>query len=125
MSVTISISPEMQKGFPQTVETALTNLADVATVEMKTIAPFANPSQYPNGYPGVPGTLESSLARQGIGPASTITAGVPYAIRRNYENRLNPQTLFYIQRAIENAIAGKASRWWRVDGSAALGRLKK
>lgn len=115
----------MQKGFPQTVETALTNLADLATVEMKTIAPFANPSQYPNGYPGIPGTLETSLTRQGMGKDSTIIAGVPYAIKRNYENRLNPGTLFYIQRAVENAVNGKASRWWRVDSSAALGRLRK
>lgn len=125
MSVQVRISKEMQAGFPQSVRTSLTNLADLITVEMKHIAPFANPAQYPNGYPGVPGTLESSLARRGEGKDAEIIAGVRYAIRRNYENNLNPQTLFYIQRACENAQRGEASRWWRVDSGAALGRLKK
>lgn len=122
MAVSVHISREMQRGFPQSVETSLTRLGDIITIEMKNIAPFANPAQYPNGYPGVPGSLMQSLERRGVGLKTTVIAGVPYAVRRNYENQLNPGTLRYIQRSVENSLKGSYSRWWRVDPSAALGR---
>lgn len=91
-------------------------------MEMKHLAPYANPAQYPNGYPGMPGSLMNSLQRVGEGMDAKVTAGVPYAVRRNFENNLNPQTKHYVERSIENTLRGDAHRWWRADPS--LARLR-
>jgi hypothetical protein len=87
------------------------------TVELKKLAPYANPAQYPNGYPGNPGTLMRSIKRKGKGKSVTIEAGVNYAILRNYHNNLNPQTKDYIGRSVTNTLRGRTSQWWRAAPS--------
>lgn len=115
MSTQISLSKDFLDGYQQSAQTAMLNLADVIGVEMKKLAPFAKPSQYPYGYRGTPGTLVKSISRQGSGMRQQIVSSVPYAIRRNYENDLNPQTKQYIERGIANVLRGQQSRWWRAS----------
>ena len=107
------LSNEYQNGYPKSLSTSLENLTNLTVVEMKKLAPFANPAQYPNGYRGMPGDLVRSIDYRGSGNAFEITAGVPYAIRRNFENRLNPNTKYYIGRSLSNVLNGVQSRWWR------------
>jgi hypothetical protein len=114
------LSREFQDGFPQSIKTSLTNLGDMMTVEIKKLAPYANPAQYPNGYPGVPGTLMRSIKRVGEGKDVEIVAGVNYAILRNYYNNLNPQTKHYIERSAQNTLNGKVSQWWRAHPSLSI-----
>lgn len=113
MPTTINLSQDFVDGFEQSAQTAMLNLADTVTIEMKKLAPFARPSQYPYGYRGTPGTLVKSLARKGVGKQPTIESSVPYAIRHNYENNLNPQTKHYVERSIKNVLNGQTSRWWQ------------
>lgn len=113
MPTTITLTNDFLDGYQQSSETAMMNLVDLCVIEDKKLAPFAKPSQYPGGYPGSPGTLVKSISRQGSGMRQQIVSSVPYAIRRNYENNLNPQTRFYIERGIENVLRGQQSRWWQ------------
>jgi DNA topoisomerase IA len=115
MSVTIVLTKEFLDGFEQSVDTAMENLARITLVEMKKLAPFAQPSQYPGGYRGTPGSLMKSLEVRGKGKDSTIESGVPYARRRNYENNLNPQTKHYVERSIDNISRGSSSQWWQAS----------
>jgi hypothetical protein len=112
MPTRISLSQDFVDGYEQSVKTAMMNLADLVTVEMKKLAPFARPSQYKYGYRGTPGTLVKSISRQGQGKKPVIVSSVPYAVRRNYENNLNPQTKKYVERSIANVLRGKQSQWW-------------
>lgn len=90
------------------------NLTDVCVVEIKKQAPFAKPGQYPNGYPGTPGDLVASISRKGQGMSLEIVSSVAYAVRRNWENDLNPQTKHFIERGINNGINGKQEQWYQV-----------
>jgi hypothetical protein len=117
MSAKIILSKDFLDDFDQSIDTAIMNLTDMATIEMKKNAPFAKPSQYPNGYRGEPGTLVSSISRKGTGRNTQIVSSVPYAIRRNYENQLNPQTLHYRERSIDNILRGKQSQWWQASSN--------
>lgn len=110
----------MQKALEQTTTTAMTNLCDMCVVEMKKLAPFANPAQYPNGYPGVPGTLSRSIKRDGTGFDCEIISDAGYGLLRNEHNNLNPQTKHYIERSTSNVLNGKSSQWWRADESLRL-----
>lgn len=114
-NVTIRMSRDFKAGFPQSVKTSMTNLADMITIEMKKLAPFANPAQYPNGYSGIPGTLMQSIKRQGQGMDAKIVSSVPYALIRNEYNNLNPQTKHYIERSVDNIAKNKSSQWWRAS----------
>lgn len=120
MTTKITLSKEFTDGFDQSASTAMMNLADMITVEMKKLAPFARPSQYkPRKYKNsatgamAGGSLVKSLKRTGQGKSPTITSNMPYAIRRNYENNLNPQTKKYIERSITNVLRGRQSQWWQ------------
>ena len=115
MPVTITLSKEFLDDYEQSMDTAIMNLTDMTVVEMKKLAPYARPSQYPYGYPGTPGTLVKSIRREGEGLQTQIVSDQPYAIRRNYENNLNPQTKHYRERSIENVLRGKQSQWWRAS----------
>ena len=115
MTTKISLSKELTDGFDQSASTAMMNLADMITVEMKKLAPFARPSQYKPRYYGTPGTLVRSISRKGSGKNIQIVSSVPYAIRRNYENNLNPQTKKYIERSITNVLRGRQSQWWQAS----------
>lgn len=115
MTAKISLSKDFTDGFDQSASTAMMNLADLVTVEMKKLAPFARPSQYKPRYYGTPGTLVRSISRQGRGKTPIIVSSVPYAIRRNYENNLNPQTKKYIERSITNVLRGRQSQWWQAS----------
>ena len=115
MPTTITLSKEFLDDYQQSIDTAMQNLATLCVLEMKKLAPFAKPSQYPYGYKGTPGTLVKSLSRKGSGRNQTIISSVPYAVRRNYENFLNPQTLDYIGRGTQNVLRGKTSRWWQAE----------
>lgn len=115
MTTKITLSKEFTDGFDQSASTAMMNLADLVTVEMKKLAPFARPSQYKYGYPGTPGTLVRSISRKGSGKNIQIVSSVPYAIRRNYENNLNPQKKKYIERSIANTLRGRQSQWWQAS----------
>lgn len=112
MSTTIILSKDFLDGYNQSVETAIQNLASMILVEMKKLSPYARPSQYPGGYRGRPGTLMRSLVKKGAGRQPYIGSSVGYAIRRNYENNLNPQTKHYVERSIKNVLRGKQSQWW-------------
>lgn len=120
MPTQISLSQDFLDGFEQSPQTAMMNLADMCSIEMKKHAPFARPSQYPGGYPGTPGTLVKSISRSGSGMKPKIVSSVPYAVLRNYENNLNPQTKHYIERGIKNVLQGQQSRWWQAERN--LGR---
>lgn len=115
MPTTINLSNEFLDGYNQSTDTAIENLADLVNVEMRKLAPFAKPSQYLYGYPGTPGSLVKSLTRKGKGKRTQIVSSVAYAIRRNYENNLNPQTTHYIERGIDNVLRGQQSRWWQAE----------
>jgi len=119
MPTTITLSQDFLDDFEQSTETAMMNLALNSMVEMKKLAPFAKPSQYPRGYwdrrNEKPGDLVKSLSRKGSGLHTSIESSVPYAVRRNYENKLNPQTRKYIERGIDNVLRGKQSQWWQVS----------
>jgi hypothetical protein len=91
------------------------NMTMQTVVEMKKLAPFAKPSQYPRGYPTTPGRLVQSINRRGSGLKREIYSTVPYAVRRNYENDLNPETKHYVERAIDNVMRGKSSQWWQAS----------
>ncbi len=90
-------------------------------VEMKKLAPYAKPSQYSDLYfnsvtgEETGGSLVTSLHRKGSGKNTTIESYMPYAIRRNFENNLNPQTTHYIERSIDNILRGKQSQWWQAE----------
>lgn len=114
MPTEISLSKEFLGDFQQSTETTMANLVDVAVIEVKKLAPFAKPSQYPNGYPGNPGDLVESISRKGQGMNQEIVSSVPYAVRRNYENYLNPQTKRYIERGVDNALNNRRSQWYQV-----------
>lgn len=116
MPAEIILSKDFLDGYEQSTTTAMLNLADLMVIEISRLAPFARPSQYPGGYPGTPGTLTKSIKRGDTGKNPTIISTVPYAIRRNYENELNPQTKKYVERGIENVLRGQQSRWWQADG---------
>lgn len=118
MPFQVNLSQDFVDGFEQSTETAMHNLAFLVLVEMKKLAPFARPSQYKHGYSGTPGTLVKSLKRQGKKQNLTIVSTAPYAIRRNYENNLNPQTKQYIERSISNTGRGSTSRWWQAERGA-------
>jgi hypothetical protein len=60
MPCTITLSQDFLDNFQQSEATAMMNLAAMSIIEMKKLAPFAKPSQYPGGYPGTPGTLVKS-----------------------------------------------------------------
>lgn len=111
--MSVRMSREFQNNFRQSRDTSIRNLADMSTIEIKKLAPYANPAQYPNGYTGVPGTLMRSIKRQGSDEKYSIDSDAGYAIIRNRENNLNPQTRNYINRGIINAVRGKSSQWWR------------
>ena len=115
MTVKMTLTKEFLDGYTQTTDTAIMNLTDMVVVEMKKLAPFANPGQYKYGYRGNPGSLVKSLHRIGKGKKTKIVSNKPYAIRRNYENNLNPQTKNYIDRALANILRGKTSQWWRAS----------
>lgn len=115
MPTQISLSQDFLDGFEQSAQTAMMNLADLCSIEMKKLAPFAKPSQYPHGYPGTPGTLVKSIARAGTGMKPNIGSSVDYAIVRNYINYLNPQTKEYVERGIKNVLLGKQSQWWQAQ----------
>lgn len=115
MPIQITLEQGFVDGYEQSVVTAMQNLADMCSIEMKKLAPFAKPSQYPYGYPGTPGTLVKSIARGGSGKRPTITSSVPYAVIRNYQNNLNPQTKQYVERGIKNVLQGKQSQWWQTQ----------
>jgi hypothetical protein len=115
MPCTITLSQDFLDNFQQSEATAMMNLAAMSIIEMKKLAPFAKPSQYPGGYPGTPGTLVKSLQRRGQGLNTRITSSVPYAIRRNFENDLNPQTKGYIERSVQNVVENKQSQWWQAQ----------
>ena len=108
-------------GYTQTEETYVENFADGCLIEMKKIAPFAQPSQYDGDYFNSVtgwtkgGSLMLSLHRKGSGMKVSIESYMPYAIRRNYENNLNPQTTHYIERGIDNVMRGQTSRWWQAE----------
>lgn len=38
---------------------------------------------------------------------------VPYAIRRHFENKKNPQTRLYLYRAADSVLRGNMSKYWR------------
>ncbi len=117
MPTQITLSKEFLDGFEQSTHTTMMNLTMQMVVEMKKLAPFARPSQYPGGYHGTPGTLVKSIDRRGGGLNRQIYSTVPYAVIRNYINNLNPQTKQYVERAIKNVMQGKSSQWWQVtDG---------
>lgn len=113
MPCQISLSTGFNDNFQQSEVTSMMNLADMGSIEMKKLAPFAKPSQYPHGYPGTPGNLVKSISRQGMGMDQKIVSSAAYAIVRNYINQLNPQTRRYIERAIANILRGKQSQWWQ------------
>lgn len=115
MPCTITLSQDFLDNFEQSTETAMMNLADLCTIEMKKLAPFAKPSQYPHGYPGTPGNLVASLRRSGSGMQPSIGSSEPYAVRRNYENELNPQTKHYVERGVDNVLRGKQDQWWQAQ----------
>ena len=47
MPVTITLSKEFLDDYEQSMDTAIMNLTDMTVVEMKKLAPYARPSQYP------------------------------------------------------------------------------
>lgn len=112
---TVKMSPELRSGMQESIITSTRNLADMVVVEMKKLAPYANPAQYPDGYPGNPGTLMRSIKRVGSGNSTTIESDCGYAILRNNHNRLNPQTKNYVERSCTNIANGKTSQWWRAS----------
>ena len=116
MPCQITLSKAFLDDFEQSTHTTMMNLSAMSVVEMKKLAPFARPSQYPHGYPGRPGSLVSSINRRGGGLNRQIYSTVPYAVVRNFENNLNPQTRFYVERAIDNVMRGKQSQWWQAEG---------
>lgn len=100
----IHIDPDFQRGFPQKVDTSMRNLTDQINVEMKKLAPYDT------------GALSRSLDVVKNADADySIVDGVPYGIRRNFENKLHPQTLHYIERSAQNIAKGQSSRWWRAS----------
>lgn len=121
MPTTISLNRNFNDGFQQTVETAMENLTSMTLIEMKKLAPWANPAQYPDGYFNSVtgwtrgGSLSASLHMKGSGLNTSIESFMPYAIKRNYENDLNPQTKLYVERSIENILRGDSSRWFLAE----------
>lgn len=116
MPTQIFLSKEFLSGFEQSTETVMANLSMMTTVEMKKLAPYANPAQYPGGYPGSPGSLMQSINRRGGGLNREIYSTVAYAVIRNFVNNLNPQTKHYVERAINNVMRGQSSQWQRAEG---------
>lgn len=112
MPTRIELSQDFLDDFEQSATTGMQNLAAMCSIEMKKLAPFARPSQYPGGYPGTPGTLVQSISRGGSGKQPTIVSSVAYAVMRNYQNNLNPQTKQYVERGIKNVLQGKQEQWW-------------
>ena len=112
MPTTITLSQNFLDGYEQSTDTAIMNLTDMGVIEMRKLAPYARPSQYKYGYRGSPGTLVKSISRKGQGKNTQIVSSVPYARVRNVINKLNPQTLQYVQRSIANILRGKQSQWW-------------
>lgn len=97
-------SPEFKNGFKQSLDTSMRSFGDRAVQEMSKLAPFWT------------GALVESLAVVKVGDAHyQIVAGVPYAMRRNFENNLHPQTLHYIERGVENIMDGTTARWWKSE----------
>lgn len=40
---------------------------------------------------------------------------VPYALRRHFENKKNPQTLHYLSRAADSVLRGNLSKYFRIS----------
>jgi len=97
-------SSDFKDGFKQSLDTSIRNLADQSMIEMSKLAPWLT------------GALVGSLQVQRLGDASyEIDAHVPYAVRRNFENNLNPQTKNYIENSVDNVAKGAPSRWWKSE----------
>lgn len=103
MSVVITYQDhDFAEGFPRHVDVLVRNVADHINVEQKKLAPYFT------------GALMKSLQVNKIKDGEyEIVPGVPYAIRRNFENHLHPQTLHYIERSIDNTARGISSQWWK------------
>lgn len=122
MPTRIELSQDFVDDFEQSATDAMQNLASMCSIEMKKLAPYARPSQYkPRKYKNsvtgseTGGSLARSIVRGGSGMRPTIVSAMPYAIMRNYVNKLNPQTKLYIERGIKNVLQGKQEQWWQAQ----------
>lgn len=97
-------SSDFKNGFKGSTDASIRNLADITKIEMAKLMPFAT------------GALVNSLSSQQTGNLEhTIYDGVPYGIRRNFENNLHPNTLHFIERSLTNTVNGQVSRWWKSE----------
>jgi hypothetical protein len=62
------------------------------------------------------GALRNSGRIDSVNDGYKITYGssrVPYARRRHFENKKNPQTLGYLAKAGDSVVRGNTSKYWR------------
>lgn len=107
MAITVTdFANNFGKGWKQSLDTSLRNFADVAVVDMKKHAPFDRKRK--SGQHLIQ-TIQ--VVRTGD-RAYMIVSTKPYAIRRNFENNLHPQTKHYIENGVSDALKGKNEQWW-------------
>lgn len=99
---TVEFSEHFAEHMDDRIATSMRNFADITRIEMQKRAPFLNGGL----VHGMTVVVRDPMHIQ-------IVDSVPYAILRNFENNLHPQTKHYVEQGVRLAKSGDKKKWWK------------
>lgn len=105
MTVVMNIKPNWQNVPLKAMEAGLAEMATAIDTRAKILAPRDTGALINSGRIQRLGTLAYKV--------SFGSSSVPYARRRHYENRKNPQTIGYLTKAGESVTRSDTSKYFR------------
>ena len=110
----VTLTPEefresFGKQWSRDIDVSMRNLADITRRNISALAPWQlNP---PPGHRHL--ALTQMVSREGEARYDVGTDNQhDYWYERNLSNHRNPQTVHYVDRAVDNALHGNTKQWW-------------